>query len=54
LLAVPAGTETNELSKLAIGNSQLTIKLYQESGQVNTIILKISWNVGSDHLFVSL
>lgn len=44
VLAVAAGMEFDSLSKLAIGESEMLIKIYQESGQVNDIKLKFSWN----------
>jgi len=42
--AILAGNNITEFSRLALLESKLAIKLYQESGQVNQINLKIDWN----------
>lgn len=42
--AILAGNNITEFSRLALLESKLAIKLYQESGQVNQITLKIDWN----------
>lgn len=42
--AVTAGHGVDSLSKMAIGNSEINIKLYQDSGQVDEAIINTSWN----------
>lgn len=44
LLAVGAGHGVPSLSQGALGESVLLLKLYQESGQVVQVKLKIAWN----------
>lgn len=43
-LAVAAGLDNDNLSGMNLGESELLIKLYQESGQVNEIHLKTVWD----------
>jgi hypothetical protein len=42
--AVAAGQNIDTLSKLALGESEVLIKIYQESGQVNDVLLKMTWD----------
>lgn len=43
-LAVATGLEYDDFSKIYKGESRILIKLYQESGQVNEVWLKLSWD----------
>ncbi len=43
--AVAAGNDVVNLSRVATGESEVFIKIYQESGQVFPIHLKIDWDV---------
>jgi len=42
--AIAAGHGINDFSKLSLSESKLFVKIYQESGQVNQIALKIDWD----------
>lgn len=44
VFAVAAGLSVDTLSKMALGESEIIIKLYQESGQVDEIYVKTYWN----------
>ena len=44
LLAVAAGNDVPAFSRGALGESVLLLKLYQESGQVTEVPLRIAWN----------
>lgn len=45
--AVAAGQNIDTLSRVNLGESELLIKIYQESGQVNEMRLKIVWDTKS-------
>lgn len=45
--AVATGQNIDTLSKLNLGESELLVKIYQKSGQVNEIHLKIVWDMKS-------
>lgn len=42
--AVATGHNTDNLSGVTSGQSKILIKLYQESGQVTKICLKVNWD----------
>lgn len=44
LLSVGTGREVDSFSKVALGQSELKIRLYQESGQVSEANIKIGWD----------
>lgn len=44
VFAVAAGLGVDQLSKMNLGTSELTIKLYQESGQVVTLLVEAKWD----------
>lgn len=46
-LAVAAGHGIDSLSKMNAGVSKMLIRLYQESGQVNSVTLKTDWDMKS-------
>lgn len=42
--AVAAGTQIENLSRMNLGESEILVRLYQESGQVDEIRLKLKWD----------
>lgn len=44
IFSIATGTNYEDLSKLNIGKSELLIRLYQESGQINKVWLNVIWD----------